>query len=319
MAAVGKVIHADWSIHPRKRWSASATLRRNGSFVVDSISRFKMAPDEIIAAGKDDGLLVGFDFPIGFPRAYATAIGLTDFRDFLKWLGDDARFASFAAPAARPEDVSFFRPFYPAGRGKGAKRAYLLFGLGVSTWGDLLRECERKTDLRPEAGCLFLTIGGKQVGRAASSGWLEILAPLARSGAARFWPFDGHLHDLAAMRGVTVVETYPAEAMRQLQISSGKLFSKTNRQHRVAVSARIVAAADELNLELSDDVAAQVADGFGSDREGEDRFDALVGLLGMIAVLTGVRSEGTPASSEITSVEGWILGQAAPVESFAAS
>jgi hypothetical protein len=55
-----------------------------------------------------------------------------------------------------------------------------------------------------------------------------------------------------------------------------------------------------------------LASGFGSRGDGEDDFDALVGLLGMLRHLrTGAQVEAPPDPA-VTSVEGWILGQRPP-------
>ena len=48
----------------------------------------------------------------------------------------------------------------------------------------------------------------------------------------------------------------------------------------------------------------------GKGKDGEDRFDAVVGLLGMLAVVRGIRPSGEPKNCR-TDMEGWILGQAA--------
>ena len=52
--------------------------------------------------------------------------------------------------------------------------------------------------------------------------------------------------------------------------------------------------------------------GFGASDHDEDRFDATLGLLSMIAVVKGLRPAGTPPVGEMRDVEGWILGQVQP-------
>ena len=47
---------------------------------------------------------------------------------------------------------------------------------------------------------------------------------------------------------------------------------------------------------------------FGARNDGEDRFDAVVGLLGMLDVVLGNLPSGEP-EDDTTRVEGWILGQ----------
>jgi hypothetical protein len=71
-----------------------------------------------------------------------------------------------------------------------------------------------------------------------------------------------------------------------------------------------VAAARELGVELAPELQAQIDDGFGKRPDGEDRFDATVGLLGMLGVVLERHPPGEPADAEIRAVEGWILGQA---------
>src|SRR3712207_7284214 len=49
--------------------------------------------------------------------------------------------------------------------------------------------------------------------------------------------------------------------------------------------------------------------GFGADAAGEDRFDSVVGLLGLIGVLDGARPDFVPEDPWIRRWEGWVLGQ----------
>jgi hypothetical protein len=52
-----------------------------------------------------------------------------------------------------------------------------------------------------------------------------------------------------------------------------------------------------------------LAEGFGTDAAGEDRFDSLVGLLGLIGVLEGLRPDLVPDDPWVRRWEGWVLGQ----------
>jgi hypothetical protein len=61
---------------------------------------------------------------------------------------------------------------------------------------------------------------------------------------------------------------------------------------------------------ISVELSAQIDDGFGVWKAGEDPFDALTGMLGMIAVLDGRRPEGLVERDSADPWEGWILGQA---------
>jgi hypothetical protein len=58
-------------------------------------------------------------------------------------------------------------------------------------------------------------------------------------------------------------------------------------------------------------LAEMIQAGFGADAPGEDRFDSLIGLLGLIGVLDGKRPDFVPEDPMITSWEGWVLGQTA--------
>jgi len=60
---------------------------------------------------------------------------------------------------------------------------------------------------------------------------------------------------------------------------------------------------------LSDRLKDGLRIGFGADRKGEDRFDAVVGLMSMAEVLLGHRTDGRPTDPNLRGVEGWIFGQ----------
>ncbi len=67
-----------------------------------------------------------------------------------------------------------------------------------------------------------------------------------------------------------------------------------------------------LGIGFSPSAAADLADDFGDAATGEDRFDAFLGLIGMLNIVLGQRDPGPPTSvpEEVLAVEGWILGQA---------
>jgi hypothetical protein len=60
---------------------------------------------------------------------------------------------------------------------------------------------------------------------------------------------------------------------------------------------------------LDRELETNITDGF---RSGDDAFDAVVGLFGILNVLFGRRAEGIPDDRAVREVEGWMLGQAAP-------
>jgi len=58
----------------------------------------------------------------------------------------------------------------------------------------------------------------------------------------------------------------------------------------------------------------QIQSGFGDGPDGEDPFDAVVGLLLMIDVVLNYRSEGVPQHDVVRRIEGWIFGQQIPLK-----
>jgi hypothetical protein len=58
-----------------------------------------------------------------------------------------------------------------------------------------------------------------------------------------------------------------------------------------------------------EDLAAHLLDGFGPRAAGEDQFDAVVGLFGMIDTVRRRAEPELPADPAIVDLEGWIFGQ----------
>jgi hypothetical protein len=52
-----------------------------------------------------------------------------------------------------------------------------------------------------------------------------------------------------------------------------------------------------------------VQSGFGPAPGGEDAFDAVVGLFGMLNLALGLRPLDEPSGERLRRIEGWILGQ----------
>ncbi|WP_165215362.1 DUF429 domain-containing protein [Affinirhizobium pseudoryzae] len=304
------IAHCDWSIDARKRWMAVA-VHRAGRLelsapepVGDTSTLIERLQARAVSGGP---LLLGFDFPIGLPQAYARKTGLVSFRGFLDVVGTDG-WADWFCVATAAEDITLRRPFYPARPG-GTRRSQLFEALALAP-ADLLRLCEQPAPGRQTPAMLFWTLGGNQVGKAAITGWREVILPHRyRIG---LWPFDGRLVDLLQRHAVVVTETYPGDAYGQIGIARRPVWSKRSHWGRLSVAGYLrqwLAAHERVTANAA--LAASIEAGFGADAAGEDRFDCTVGLMAMIDIALGLRGEGAPPNDRVTTWEGWILGRSA--------
>jgi hypothetical protein len=307
------IAHADWSTHASKRWFSCAH-RAGATYVLEAPGRVGETKSFIQGlvrrAGPGVPVLAGFDFPIGIPSAFARSARIESFRDELPRFGSGP-WGKFYELATTTNEISLERPFYPARPG-GTSRRNLVDRLGLRSFEELLRQCDRACDGRSNACALFWTLGGNQVGRAAISGWQDVLAPALSSLAlwAALWPFDGDLSQLVATSGVVMVETYPAEACRVIGIPfPGRGWSKRNRAHRSIHARAILAWCEQHHVGYTEQLGRELLDGFSEDPDGEDRFHAVLGLIAMVAVVTGAHPCDAPSTREVRHVEGWILGQ----------
>jgi hypothetical protein len=302
------VYHADWGSKEKKRWCARATLGKDGHYtafapkLVDTLG--SLIGQLRTEAGETGCALAGFDFPIGVPASYAEGAGVSSFRDLLPKLGS-GEWKDFYSVCDKPDQISVHRPFYPNDRFKGRRKDDLFHGHGVSSLEPLLRRCERGGNGHKQACCLFWTLGGNQVGKAAIIGWRDVLAPALRNGGLVFlWPFDGALSSLLVPGNVIVAETYPAECYGWF--SEDPLGSKRKMDNRKVFGPSLLRWADAQNVTLEDGLRKEIHDGFS---QGDDAFDAAVGLFGMLRVCLGQREPGEPSEPIIRQVEGWILGR----------
>jgi hypothetical protein len=117
------VAHADWGSDPRKRQVAVASLVRHAA----ASPRYRVVSLEPAPSGRGgDGdlleelqvrsgpsqALVGFDFSIGLPRAYAAAAGVASFPEFLDAVGSPP-WQDIERVAESPDEIGLHRPFYP--------------------------------------------------------------------------------------------------------------------------------------------------------------------------------------------------------------
>ena len=299
------VYHADWGTKKEKRWCAKATLGTDGHYtayapklvgnlgsLIEQLSR---------EAGETGCAFAGFDFPIGVPEFYARRADISSFRTLLERLGHH-KWKDFCSVCDDPDQISMHRPFYPNGKYKGRRMHDLFRGHGVSSLEPLLRQCERGGNGHKQACCLFWTLGPNQVGKAAIIGWRDVLAPAMRN--VSLWPFDGSLPSLLLPGTVVVAETWPAECYGWF--STVPLRGKGNQDDRKEFGTSHLRWADDQSVLLEDGLRNEIQGGFP---QGDDAFDAVVGLFGMLQVCLGQREPGEPNESIIWEIEGWILGR----------
>ncbi len=258
----------------------------------------------LLAAGRPVAL--GVDLPLGLPRRFAARHATeADFPAFLRGLAGRPGFFEVCTELA---ELHPGRPFYPARGRRGMTRAAHAAALGLGDARGLSRLCDRATAIRPAGAPLFWTLGANQTGKAAIAAWRDLLAPaLNGPDPPGLWPFMGDLDALLARHDLVLAETYPAEALRHLGLRLAG--SKRRQADRAALAGPLRAAMAGLGAVPDAALAAAVGDGFGADAAGEDRFDCVIGVLGVINVLAGNRPGGIPDDPWLRRWEGWVLGQ----------
>jgi len=293
-----QLCHSDWGKDPKKRWMCRAKL---------SGTKWMVSAPELVGETKtffsrvsdNTQTLFGFDFPIGFPKTYVQSIGCESYRDVLTKLKDPDWIDWFKVCGDKSE-ISKHRPFYPYTPG-GTKQLHLTEAHGVPDMKVLHRKCE----IISKAGSMFWTLGGKQVGKGMITGLEELILPNLDDIA--IWPFDGPLSNLEKLNQPVICETYPGEAYEMIGINRQEL-SKTNQESRKQTIPAITKWHKNRAVKFDEDLLALIEDGFGNQKDGEDRFDALIGLMKMIDVnLEHVPEIGDVAQNDIEP-EGWILG-----------
>lgn len=307
-----RIAHADWGTAPGKRVVATAELH-DGAYLAQApapVAHTGGLLERMGLNGRGQTTLLGFDFPIGVPRAYAHSVGIKNFADWFRELDLDSQFFAVAADV---EEVSTARPFFPtliAVKTPGIKeRFHQALGL---TDGNVLRHCDRAHCRRRAASEMFWALGPQAVGKATLVGWKDTLRPALAETTTTYalWPFDGRLADLLAATDAVVVETYPAEAYRQLGLQMGMPGpAKTRQADRRADAQRLLEWCADHAAIPHQDLTAQLIDGFGPTAAGEDAFDAVAGLFGMIDTVRRQPEPDLPEDPEISELEGWMFGQ----------
>ena len=320
---IKRVIHCDWSRDPKKRWSATAD-RIDSQWQLSGPRRVEVGNDGDlltavkIATGPDDCTLVAFDFPLGVPAAWGAMTGVSDFTALLPQLGS-GQWEAFFDVANTGEEISITRPFYPDKTGeKGSTSRETLWKALAMEPAEGLRACERPLPgVHSGASPLFWTLGGKQVGKAALSGWALLQTPVER-GECVLWPFAGELDELVRPGQVIIAESYPGAYYAPLGGPQGGTgWSKRNQDDRKALFADVLLAGKgawgpqkwRAGATFTPELRDAISDGFCPKSIGEDQFDAVVGLMG---VLDGLEATANWAPADpggaIRMWEGWILG-----------
>ena len=305
------LIHCDWSMHPARRWQAKATLIHGHYTAHDPAP---VGPLDTFLArtaaqrGPDNTALLGFDFPIGLPVHYAQAGHLTSFLDFLNVLQQAPEYTSFYTVAKRHEEISHHRPFYPHGPGN-KRQSHLLKAHTADDLNLLRRTCELAQPNRRAANPLFWTLGASQAGKGAIVGWRDLLTPALTPNFTpanlKLWPFQGTLSELLQPNTTVLAETYPTQYHHALlgESLSGKGKSKTRKKF----ATHLQTWAAEHTVTLTPELTRSLNDGFP---QGDDAFDALLGLFGMIQLIqTYNPTLHEPSNPTLRNIEGWILGQ----------
>jgi transcriptional regulator with XRE-family HTH domain len=305
---IGLALHADWSTDPRKRWMTLAEPLSRGWHVqaATPVGPLDKWLYRLRAQANGGAVALGVDLPLGLPRDYAVLHAQA--ADFVGFLRDVAARGDFFSVCATLDELRPDRPFYPARGIAGMTRAAHAQALGLAGPSGLSRLCDRATRLRPAGAPLFWTLGANQTGKAAITAWRDVLLPaLSADAPLRLWPFEGGFAELLAPGYVVMAETYPAESMRQRGLILAG--SKRRQADRAGLAAALLGELEQRRATPSAALLAEIRDGFGADASGEDRFDSLLGLLGLLAVIDGGQPDFVPDDPLIRQWEGWVLGQ----------
>ncbi len=108
------VVHADWGTAAGKRWYSAARWDGRRYWIevpelVGPLSEFVPRVLDEVDSQAAQAALIGFDFPIGVPQAYAEKVGVSAFLEFLKGLGC-IPYEQFFEVACTAEQISVRRP-----------------------------------------------------------------------------------------------------------------------------------------------------------------------------------------------------------------
>ena len=120
----------------------------------------------------------------------------------------------------------------------------------------------------------------------------------------------GRFHELIRQAQISIVETYPAEACLHIGLTPpGSGWSKRSQSDRIRIVDKIFDWISKHEIRLSHILENELKSGFGDKRDGEDRFDSVIGLFSMLEIALRYRDTGEPDMQSVRNVEGWIFGQ----------
>ena len=143
-------------------------------------------------------------------------------------------------------------------------------------------------------------------GRAAISGWRDLLAPALRAKQIVLWPFAAELSYLLAGNQIVVAEAYPAETYTHMGLP--RSFGKGQQPKRMEQADAILSWCHKNEIALQPELESDIRNGFGPTPQGEDMFDSVIGTLGLIEAATNPTRFAAPIQAHVTQIEGWILG-----------
>ncbi len=156
------------------------------------------------------------------------------------------------------------------------------------------------------AGCMFWTLGAKQAGKAALSGWREVMVP-ARAARCAALAFRRRPRRAGRGRRADAGRVLPGRRLRTARLQ----VARQGRPRRGGPLWRghLLAWTTSRRVALDAALRAAILGGFPPAAGGDDGFDAAVGLLAAIAVAAGERSAGPALTPAGRLWEGWILGR----------
>lgn len=311
---LGVVAHADWSLRPEKRWICIAE-REAGSWSVGAPQRVDTLspPGALLAAvvrrAAGRSAVVGLDAGLGLPAAWGTRAGVDAFLPFLRETVHQPGWERFWEPASSVDEISLRRPFYPRRPG-GTRQHHLVAALGLDGPHQLRRRCDQPRAGSPTPCPLFWTLGANQVGKATLAAWRGVVGPTLQDPDLdlRVWPFDGDLQACVA-GDLALAEVYPGEVAAWLGLELASQGGKRSQRGRTAQAQPLLSALAGLGVRPTAGLRAALEAGFGGERTGEDAFDAVVGVVGLLQCCAGHRTIWQPRGAPEATLEGWVLGR----------